>query len=65
MSPKGNRHEVLKVAIALRWGKLCPEGFAAAQETGLRLSEHMYVEPEFIVSDAPLDSLRCAGRTCC
>lgn len=49
MSPKGNRHESLKVALARRWGKSCPDDFAVAQETGLTLAEFIYVEPEFIV----------------
>ena len=49
MSPKGNRHEAIKVALALRWGKSCPEDAAFAQETGLTLSEHTYLEPDFVV----------------
>ncbi|HLW92966.1 MAG TPA: Uma2 family endonuclease [Roseiarcus sp.] len=49
MSPKGARHETTKVALALRWGRLCPAGFAFAPETGLRLDEHTYLEPDFIV----------------
>ena len=49
MSPKGNRHEALKVALALRWGKLCPKGYAFATETGLTLAEYVYVEPDFLV----------------
>jgi Uma2 family endonuclease len=49
MSPKGNRHEAIKVALALRWGKRCPEGYAFAQETGLTLDEHTYLDPDFIV----------------
>ncbi len=49
MSPKGSRHEVIKVAITLLWGRRCPEDFAFAQETGLRLDDYNYVEPDFIV----------------
>lgn len=49
MSPKGNRHETLKVALARRWGKQCPEDCTLAQETGLRLSDYMYMEPDFLV----------------
>jgi Uma2 family endonuclease len=51
MSPKGSRHETIKVALALRWGRLCPKGYAFASETGLRLDEHTYLEPDFIVFD--------------
>ena len=49
MSPKGNRHEAIKVALALLWGRTCPQGYAFASETGLRLDEHTYLEPDFIV----------------
>jgi Uma2 family endonuclease len=49
MSPKGNRHEAVKVALALHWGKRCPEGYVFAAETGLTLTESMYLEPDFIV----------------
>jgi hypothetical protein len=49
---KGNRHEVLKVAIALRWGKLCPEGFAFAPENRADAFRAHVVELEFIVSGA-------------
>ena len=49
MSPKGNRHEAIKVALALLWGRRCPQGYAYAPETGLRLDAHTYLEPDFIV----------------
>jgi len=49
MSPKGNRHEAIKVALALYWGGRCPAGYAFAPETGLYLSKTTYLEPDFIV----------------
>ena len=49
MSPKGNRHEGIKVALALLWGRRCPPEYAFAPETGLRLDEQTYLEPDFIV----------------
>ena len=49
MSPKGNRHEAIKSALVLRWGRRCPEGWAFVPETGLRLSKHTYLEPDFVV----------------
>ena len=49
MSPKGSRHEAIKAALALRWGRTCPIGFAFVPETGLRLDERTYLEPDFIV----------------
>lgn len=49
MSPKGSRHELIKVALNLHWGRTRPDGFAFAQETGLYLSDMTYLEPDFIV----------------
>ena len=49
MSPKGARHESIKVALNFRWVKHCPEGYLVAPETGLRLDEHTYLEPDFVV----------------
>ncbi len=49
MSPKGLRHEAIKAALTLYWGRICPEGFAFVQETGLRLDPQNYLEPDFIV----------------
>jgi Uma2 family endonuclease len=49
MSPKGNRHEAIKVELAMFWGKACPEGFAFAPETGLRLTKFTYLEPDFVI----------------
>src|SRR5579872_6491235 len=49
MSPKGSRHETIKAAINFHWGQRCPAGFAFIPETGLRLDERTYIEPDFIV----------------
>jgi len=49
MSPKGSRHEAIKAALALHWGSICPKGYAFATETGLRLDERTYLEPDFVV----------------
>ncbi|MGH6923680.1 MAG: Uma2 family endonuclease [Propylenella sp.] len=49
MSPKGSRHEAIKAALALCWGKRCPDGYAFAVETGLRLDESTYLEPDLVV----------------
>jgi Uma2 family endonuclease len=51
MAAKGNRHEAVKVAISRLWGRLCPPRYVVAQETGLRLDDHNYVEPDFVVFD--------------
>ena len=49
MAAKGSRHEGLKASINHRWGRLCPDHHAFVPETGLRLDEHTYLEPDFIV----------------
>ena len=60
MSPKGARHEAIKVALARYWGKRSPDYYVVAQETGLRLDEHTYLEPDFVVfrEDVGLASLK-------
>ena len=49
MSAKGSRHEGIKAAISFRWGRSCPLGYMFVPETGVRLDEHTYLEPDFIV----------------
>ena len=49
MSPKGSRHEVLKVALNRLWLKLCPDDVQIAQETTFRLSADTYLEPDFVL----------------
>ena len=49
MSAKGSRHESIKAALVLRWGRVCPAGYGFVPETGLRLDPHHYLEPDFIL----------------
>src|SRR5450631_2403207 len=49
MSPKGSRHEVLKVALNRKWLKACPENIQIAGKTTFRLSDDTYLEPDFVV----------------
>lgn len=49
MSPKGNRHEVVKVALNLHWARMLPADIRFASETTFRLSADTYVEPDFVV----------------
>ncbi len=49
MASKGSRHEGIKASLTYRWGRTCPDGFMFVPETGLRLDEHTYLEPDFIV----------------
>lgn len=48
-SAKGSRHESIKAAIVMRWGRNCPAGFGFNLETGLRLDLQNYRKPDFIV----------------
>jgi Uma2 family endonuclease len=49
MSPKGNRHEVVKVALNLHWARMLPAELRFASEATFRLSAETYVEPDFVV----------------
>ena len=49
MSPKGDRHEAIKVELNRLLGQVCPDDFAFAPETGLTLDKDTYLEPDFIV----------------
>jgi Uma2 family endonuclease len=49
MSPKGARHELVKVALARRWIGIAPSDCGVAQETTFRLSPDTYFEPDFVI----------------
>lgn len=49
MNARGNRHETLKLAINLRWGRQHPEDTVFIPETTFRLSEDTFIEPDFLV----------------
>jgi Uma2 family endonuclease len=49
MSPKGNRHEVLKAALLRRWYRAAPEEVDLVPETTFRLSEDTYLEPDVVI----------------
>jgi len=59
MSPKGNRHEVVKKALNRRWMQRIPNDIDLIPETTLRLSEDTYVEPDFVIYPLgiPLDQV--------
>ena len=48
MSPKGNQHEILKVALTLYWALRLPEDLQFATETTFRLTPDTYLEPDFV-----------------
>jgi Uma2 family endonuclease len=49
MSPKGNHHEVLRIALNLYWAQQLPADLQFAPETTFRLSQDTYLEPDFVV----------------
>lgn len=48
MSPKGIRHEVIKVSLNKWWMRRLPDGFEYAQETTFRLNSSGFLEPDFV-----------------
>lgn len=49
MSAKGNRHEMVKVALNDRWVRARPDSCRLAPETTFRLSQDTYLEPDFVI----------------
>jgi Uma2 family endonuclease len=49
MSPKGHRHEVVKVALLDRWYRARPGDVLLAPETTLRLSDDTFLEPDVVI----------------
>jgi Uma2 family endonuclease len=49
MSPKGRRHEEMKIALLRRWYGLRLDAFEIVPETTFRLSIHTYIEPDFVI----------------
>jgi len=48
MSPKGNQHEIVKIALNLHWVRSLPDDLMVATETTFRLSPDTYLEPDFV-----------------
>jgi Uma2 family endonuclease len=55
MSPKGARHELVKIALNRFFQRAAPDHLEIAQETTLRLDRDTFVEPDFIVFRRGLD----------
>ena len=51
MSPKGNRHELLKIALLRRWYRAAPDDVEIAPATTFRLTEDTYLEPDVVLFD--------------
>jgi Uma2 family endonuclease len=48
MSPKGAKHEHIKISLNKWWAKRLPDGIEIAQETTLRLDLNGFLEPDFV-----------------
>lgn len=48
MSPKGLRHESIKIALAKYWYKRLPDDLEFGQETTFRMNVDTFVEPDFV-----------------
>ena len=55
MSPKGARHELVKIALNRFFQRAAPDHLEIAQETTLRLDKDTFVEPDFCVFRRGLD----------
>jgi len=54
MSPKGARHEWLKIGLTRYFGRQCPDSVIFAQEPGWHIDEFTYLEPDFLFFPATL-----------
>lgn len=48
MSPKGSRHELLKIGLTNYWVRRLPEDLRLASETTFRLDEDTFLEPDVV-----------------
>ncbi len=48
MSPKGAKHEHVKISLNKWWAKRLPDGIEMAPETTLRLDLNGFLEPDFV-----------------
>ena len=48
MSPKGNRHELLKATLIRYWSKRMPDDLFFVPETTFRVDEDSFLEPDFV-----------------
>jgi Uma2 family endonuclease len=55
MSPKGARHELVKITLNRFFQRAAPDYLEIAQETTLRLDKDTFVEPDFCVFRRGLD----------
>ena len=61
MSPKGNHHEILKMALMLYWARVVSADVLFTTETTFRLSVDTYLEPYAAQIEYYLNSGRAIG----
>ncbi len=61
MSPKGARHEWIKIELKRFFQRVAPEHLTIAPETTLRLDAATYLEPDFCVFRRDLDLTKLDG----
>jgi Uma2 family endonuclease len=52
MSPKGRRHEIIRVALALRFSRGTPDSIVIASEPQFNLAEDSYTVPDVLIHHA-------------
>ena len=63
MSPKGQHHELMKIALNEHWQQIKAHELRVGQETPLRLDDYTEPEPEFIVYPRALKATEVRGDT--
>ena len=63
MSPKGQRHELLRNRLTVHWARRLPLDKSFAEEPAFRLSDHDEPEPDIILFDASEDVFQVRGNT--
>ena len=49
MSPKGRHHEIVRLKLAFRWSRQCPDTMMLASEPGLQLAPDTTPEPDITI----------------
>jgi Uma2 family endonuclease len=56
MSPKGRRHEIIRIKLAFRFSKLAPSDVIVASEPQFNLSAETFTNPDILVHPAAIDT---------
>jgi Uma2 family endonuclease len=62
MSPKGRRHEIVRVALALRFARGTSESLVAASESQFNLAEDSYTVPDLLIHSVALKTPDVRGK---